>query len=180
MAIILVIFAFLLLKRYIPKRKISIKKYFVSLLVVLCTTILSYKLLYKNEDIYNGVGNTSLINIWIGICQSQIRRLVYPFIYTIKDSTDKKPEDYNENETKNILNKYNYENKFSHIQEQFLNDYDFFDYIIEEYEKSRDDEIPYFNFSVTYQNHGPYNEFEYEGKEYFFDDIGYDNAPITQ
>ena len=298
LAIILVIFVFLLLKRYIPKRKISIKKYFVSLLVVLCTTILSYKLLYKNEDIYNGVGNTSLINIWIGTRQSQIRGLVYPFICTIKDSTDKKPKDYNENKTKNILNKYNYENipdnkkvniisimleayndfskfdtinfnediyknlhdieeksisgnlvttifgggtivterdfltgyykfpdfrtktnsyvwyfkeqgyrteamhpiygafynrtsynpnlgfdiyynyenKFSHIQEQFLNDYDFFDYIIEGYEKSRDDGIPYFNFSVTYQNHGPYNEFEYEGKEYFFDDIGYDNA----
>lgn len=29
--------------------------------------------------------------------------------------------------------------------------------------------MPYFNFSVTYQNHGPYASNNYEGKEYFFD-----------
>ncbi len=49
-----------------------------------------------------------------------------------------------------------YENKYEDIQEEFLDDYEFFDYIIEGYEKSKVEGKPYFHFSVTYQNHGPY------------------------
>ena len=53
-------------------------------------------------------------------------------------------------------NYYNYENKFSSIQESFLEDNEFFDYIIEGYENNKKTNKPYFSFSVTYQNHGPY------------------------
>lgn len=296
LAIILIIIVFFILKRYISKRKIDIKKYFISILLILSIMFLSYKTLYKNEKIYNRVGDTSLINIWISTRQSQIRGLIYPFIYTIEDGFDKEPIGYNEEKAKKVLEEYNYEdipddkkvniisimleayndfskfdifdfkediygdfhdiqnksisgnlvttifgggtivternfltgyynfpnfraktnsyvwyfkeqgyrteamhpiygafynrasynpnlgfdiyynyeNKFSEIQNDFLNDYDFFDYIIEGYELSSDNNIPYFNFSVTYQNHGPYFSGEYEEKEYFIENTGYD------
>lgn len=59
-----------------------------------------------------------------------------------------------------------YENKYEKEQEAFLDDMDFFDYITEDYEKSRDKSEPYFNFSVTYQNHGPYENTKLYDKEY--------------
>ena len=291
LTIIMVIIIFFLLKKYVSKLKINKKKYFVSIFVVVNLMIVTYLSIYKNEEIYDDVGDTSLINVWISTRQSQIRGLVYPFVYSIKDIRDKKPENYNENEIKDVLNKYNYENipdnkkvniisimleayndfskfgtinfnediyknlhdieeksisgnlvttifgggtivternfltgyydfpsfrvntnsyvwyfkeqgyrteamhpiygsfynrasynpnlgfdiyynyenKFSNVQQSFLNDYDFFDYIIDGYNNSKEKNVPYFNFSVTYQNHGPYASNNYEGKEYFFD-----------
>ncbi len=59
-----------------------------------------------------------------------------------------------------------YENKYSQEQEEFFNDYEFYDYIIEDYEDSRDKGQPYFNFTVTYQNHGPYSNEKLTDKEY--------------
>ena len=69
---------------------------------------------------------------------------------------------------------YNYDNYFKKIDTEKVGDKKFFDEIIKNYEKYRDKNIPYFNFSVTYQNHGPYNsEDEYE-REYFFEQGTYD------
>lgn len=51
-----------------------------------------------------------------------------------------------------------YENKYKDIQEEFLDDIDFFDYILEGYEENKDRGMPYFHFSTTYQNHGPYSD----------------------
>lgn len=60
-----------------------------------------------------------------------------------------------------------YENKFGSIPENsletplycdMLSDYDFFNYIIEGYENAASENKKYFNFSVTYQNHGAYLE----------------------
>ncbi|MDD2518922.1 MAG: LTA synthase family protein, partial [Bacilli bacterium] len=51
-----------------------------------------------------------------------------------------------------------YENKYNKINNNFLKDDEFFDYIIQGYEENSKSEKPYFNFSVTYQNHGPYDE----------------------
>ena len=57
------------------------------------------------------------------------------------------------------------ENKYGEIPKEekevetyhgLLSDWDFFDYIIEGYEKALAKNQKYFNFSVTYQNHGPY------------------------
>ncbi len=50
-----------------------------------------------------------------------------------------------------------YENKYKDIQEQPLKDWEFFDYIIQGYEDNKESNKPYINFSVTYQNHGPYS-----------------------
>ncbi len=59
-----------------------------------------------------------------------------------------------------------YENKYENKEENILDDKEFFDYIISDYEKSREKDEPYFNFSVTYQNHGPYSEKKETDKEY--------------
>ncbi len=295
LTIIGIIIIFFLLKQYVPKLKINKKKYFVSILVVVNIMIVTYLTIYKNNEVYDSVGDTSLINVWISTRQSQIRGLVYPFIHSIDDARDKSPEGYQEQNVKSILEKYtnydipedkkinvisimleayndfskfgifefnediyanlhdiqeksisgklvttifgggtivternfltgyydfpsfrtntnsyvwyfkkqgyrteamhpiygsfynrasynpnlgfdiyyNYENKFSDIQKEFLDDNDFFDYIIEGYNDSKEKGVPYFNFSVTYQNHGPYTGDEYEGKEYFFTNKNY-------
>lgn len=49
-----------------------------------------------------------------------------------------------------------YENKYKDISEEFFDDYEFFDYIIEGFEKAKKDNKFYFHHSTTYQNHGPY------------------------
>lgn len=71
-----------------------------------------------------------------------------------------------------------YENKYEEVQEDYLEDYDFFDYIIEGYENSKKENKPYFNFSVTYQNHGPYStqkltDNEYIKRESHYDEVNY-------
>lgn len=59
-----------------------------------------------------------------------------------------------------------YENKYQDIDEDFLDDKDFFKYIIEGYENSKKEDKPYFHFSTTYQNHGPYSLEELTDYEY--------------
>lgn len=78
----------------------------------------------------------------------------------------------NINENLGFQNFEYYENTYADIAENeverdlyhgLLSDYDFFDYIIDGYEDTVREEKKYFNFSVTYQNHGPYsNEKETE------------------
>ena len=296
LAIILMIPTVIILKKYIPKMIINIKKQIVAILLIIVLMLCLYKFILTDATIYNSVGDTSLINIWITTRQYQIRGLVYPFIYTIEDGKYEAPEGYNENEAKSALERYTYENidenkkvnviaimleayndfskfnaidfnediyknfhdiqkksisgnllttifgggtvvternfitgfdihptyrkatnsyvwyfkeqgyrteamhpmygafynrasinpnlgfdnyfyyenKFADIQSDFMQDYDFFDYIIEGYNNAKSDNIPYFNFSVTYQNHGPYYDKSYIGKEYFFDNNNYD------
>ena len=67
-----------------------------------------------------------------------------------------------------------YENKYKAIQEEALMDWEFFDYIIEGYEESKKEGKPYLNFSVTYQNHGPYSAEELTAKEYLKYKSSYD------
>lgn len=69
-----------------------------------------------------------------------------------------------------------YENKYKNIRETFFKDMEFFDFIIEGYEKSKGDNTPYFNFTVTYQNHGPYSSEKYTDKEYLIKKSHYDEA----
>ena len=72
-------------------------------------------------------------------------------------------------------NYLNYENKFSHIQSGFMNDHDFYKYIIEGLENANKKGKKYFNFSVTYQNHGPYSTDKID--KYYIKNKGYsDNA----
>lgn len=63
----------------------------------------------------------------------------------------------NVNEFLGFDNFDHYDNKFSYIQNEYLTDSEFFEYIIKGYENSVSEGIPYFHFSTTYQNHGPYS-----------------------
>ncbi len=293
--IIISIVIFFYLKRYVKKIKLNIKKHLLAITLTIVLITSSYATIYQNQEVYNSVGNTDLINIWITTRQYQIRGLLYPFVYTIKDAIDVKPDNYDAKKAKEILDKYTYEdlednkkvniisimleayndfskfgvidfnediyakfheiedksisgslvttifgggtivterdfltgyynhppyrkltnsypwyfkeqgykveamhpaygafynrasvdinlgfdkyyyceNTFCNEQEGFLNDNDFFDYIIEGYENSKKEGKPYFNFSVTYQNHGPYYSENYSEKEFFFDNKGY-------
>lgn len=69
-----------------------------------------------------------------------------------------------------------YENKYKEIQEEFFNDIEFFDFIIEGYENSKSKGMPYFNFTVTYQNHGPYPAEKHTHVEYLKKKPNYDEA----
>ena len=78
------------------------------------------------------------------------------------------------------FDKYDYyENKYASISEEFLQDVDFFDYIIEGYEASKSNDTPYFNFSVTYQNHGPYDENSYEENQFVAKKENYDETTFN-
>lgn len=68
-----------------------------------------------------------------------------------------------------------YENKYSEMIESgeieetffgFLYDTDFFTQIAEGFEQNKQRNMPYFNFSVTYQNHGPYSSERLTETEY--------------
>lgn len=289
-AIILTVILTIFLEKIFGKSKFNIVKQLTCVFVTILLSFISYSSIYKNQEIYDSVGNKNIINVYIGTRNYQIRGLIYPFIYTLEDGIDKAPDNYNKKEIEDILNTYeyenipnekkvnviaimleayndfskfkkidftediykdfhqiqkkslhgnlvttifgggtiiternfltgyynlfdfrkktnsyvwyfkeqgyrteamhpiygafynrasynpnlgfdeyyNYENKFSKIQYDFMQDEDFFKYIIEGYEKSKEDDVPYFNFSVTYQNHGPYSSENYDDKEYYF------------
>ncbi len=66
-------------------------------------------------------------------------------------------------------NKYKFADKSALKTELYhglLGDNDFFDYIIEGYEKAVKNDKLYFNFSVTYQNHGPYASVKESDEQY--------------
>ncbi len=71
-----------------------------------------------------------------------------------------------------------YENKYSKVSEEYLQDIDFFNYIIEGY-KTNKGKSPYFNFSVTYQNHGPYDENYYEENQFITREKNYDDIAFN-
>lgn len=64
----------------------------------------------------------------------------------------------NENEYIGFDQYDHFDNKYNEVQETPLMDMRFFDFIIEGFENSKKNKVPYFNFSVTYQNHGPYSD----------------------
>lgn len=274
------IIATIILKKIYKKLDIK-NKYSIMLSIILVfISVGVYSTYYTKEDIYNSVGDVTDINVWIATRQSQIRGLIYPLIYSVKEFSYQAPEGYNEKEAKNILSKYsysdiedeqkvniiavmleayndfskfdsipftrdvyakfheiqkksisgslvvdifgggtvtterefltgfkhlpsfrkttysyatyfkeqgylteamhpiygafynrntinhnlgfdeyyNYDNYFSNINSSFLGDIEFFDYIIDGLKSANAKGNKYFNFSVTYQNHGPYSD----------------------
>lgn len=69
-----------------------------------------------------------------------------------------------------------YDNKYGQIQTAYLPDNEFFDYIIEGYKNSVKDNQPYFNFTVTYQNHGPYSAEKFTDSQFLKKKDNYDEA----
>ncbi len=273
-------------------RVFKLKWYFrlFAIIPITLTLFLGYKYFYSQEDIYSKLGDKSIINIWIATRQYQIRGMIYPFVYTIKDVVSTIPEGYTLEKAENILKSYTYEsipedkkvniiaimfeafndfskfkeiefktdiykkfhsiqnesisgtivtqifgggtivsernfltgyyrfptfrkstnsyvwyfkeqgyntdamhpaygafynrtsantnlgfdnyyncsNRYNLIQEEIMwDDHYFLDDIISQYEQNKKTNKPYFNFSVTYQNHGPYTSDKYDGKPYY-------------
>lgn len=69
-----------------------------------------------------------------------------------------------------------YDNKYKFKEESNLEDWYFFDSIIEGYENNKAENKPYFHFSVTYQNHGPYSDEKYVEEEYLKKESNYDEG----
>jgi len=100
----------LLLKKYYKKLN---TKWFINIPVVIVLLIfsgVSYQKTYTNATLYNSVGNKSNINIWISTRQSQVRGLIYPFIYSSTELITTKPDNYSKKEAEEILSRYKYEN----------------------------------------------------------------------
>lgn len=82
----------------------------------------------------------------------------------------------NGNEYLGFDNFDHYDNKYQEVQEDYLKDIDFFDFIIKGHENSVKKGIPYFNFTVTYQNHGPYSDEKIIEEEYLKRKENYNEA----
>lgn len=107
MILALALFTFLIGKFF--KYKIDSKKIrIISLSAVLIVSIIIFKSFYFSAKIYNKVGDKSNINIWIKSEQFQVRGFVYPFIYSIKDAKDIKPEGYNKKAAMELLSTKEY------------------------------------------------------------------------
>ena len=82
----------------------------------------------------------------------------------------------NVNEYMGFDNFDHYDNKYGAIQGDYLMDMEFFDYVIEGFEASKKDKTPYFHFSVTYQNHGPYSDERESKTDYLVRKDNYNDA----
>ena len=279
-AIVIGIILITIISKKLITYKINSNKIRISFLILtVIAGVLVSTGFYFNQDLYDYVGDKSLINIWSQTQQFQSKGFIYPFIYSVTNVQDRKLEGYDEDRAKELLAERNYndipndqkvnviaimlesyndftkfdgvdldidayenfhklqeesysgrlidnvfgggtintewsfltgynshpkyvkdtnsfvhyfkeqgyrtdamhpnygwfynrrnvneyigfdnydyyENKYEAIQKEFLDDYDFFDFIINGYEDSKSNGEPYFNFSVTYQNHGPYS-----------------------
>lgn len=80
--------------------------------------------------------------------------------------------DYYENTYEEMIERGDFDDTFF----GFLTDMDFFEQIILGYEANKERDMPYFNFSVTYQNHGPYSSESTVENEYLKWQDGYNEA----
>lgn len=80
--------------------------------------------------------------------------------------------DYYENTYEEMIERGDFNDTFF----GFLTDMDFFEQIILGYEANKERDMPYFNFSVTYQNHGPYSSESTVENEYLKWQDGYNEA----
>ncbi|MEA4919793.1 MAG: LTA synthase family protein [Clostridiaceae bacterium] len=71
-------------------------------------------------------------------------------------------------------NYYFFEDRYEVESDALMHDSEFFDDILSLYESNKKSGQPYFNFSVTYQNHGPYeDDFLYDEDNLFVEKSGY-------
>lgn len=109
MILALALFTFLIGKFF--KYKIDSKKIrIISISAVIIVSIIIFKSFYFSAKIYDKVGDKSNINIWIKSEQFQVRGFVYPFIYSMKDAKDIKPEGYNKKAAMELLSTKEYKN----------------------------------------------------------------------
>src|SRR5699024_6977937 len=111
---------------------------------------------YHNHPRYKGLTNSF---VWYMHEQGYKTEAMHPITGSCYDRR-------NGNEYIGFENFDYYENKYEAIQEEPLMDMAFFEYIIQGYEDSISKERPYFHYTITYQNHGPYSDKKARENEY--------------
>ena len=114
--IIMIIFLIgiaIILNKFFKYKIDSKKTRIISLFILTIASIVIFKGFYFNSETYAEVGDKSTINVWIESQQFQSKGFVYPFIYSIPNSIDKKPESYNDKKAKEEL----YKNIYKDIPE---------------------------------------------------------------
>lgn len=111
---------------------------------------------YHNHPSYKGLTNSF---VWYMHEQGYKTEAMHPITGSFYDRR-------NGNEYIGFENFDYYENKYEAIQEEPLMDMAFFEYIIQGYEDSISEGRPYFHYTITYQNHGPYSDEKAREEEY--------------
>jgi phosphoglycerol transferase MdoB-like AlkP superfamily enzyme len=99
------------LAKVLFRGKIQTIKYRLIGIVVLFTLIItSYNFIFTNGKIYAATENLGLINQWSSTQVYISKGFLYPFIFSIQSSKEKKPDGYNEKEAKERIRSYGYSN----------------------------------------------------------------------
>lgn len=108
--IILVFLAFMMYLLYLclKKSNISLKiRMALNAIVIICSSIFISQVVF-DTDLYESLGNESIINKWSQSQQYQIRGFVYPFLYSYTYSIESEPDGYNPVLAEQTLKKYTY------------------------------------------------------------------------
>ena len=108
--LILGIAIFIVIRKKKLKNNINLNLRIMFLITVFLGTIFVLKFVYFNKNLYNSIGNQTIVNKWIYTRQSQVKGLIYPFIYSITEDNYKVPSGYKKEKAINILNNYEDEN----------------------------------------------------------------------
>lgn len=103
--IIVIVSLFINKKSYI---KLKAKALIITAIII--GSLICHCCLYENQQIYNNIGDKSLINIWIGSEQYRVRGFIYSFVRSIAENNFKKPEKYSSAKAKKNLDKFLYSN----------------------------------------------------------------------
>lgn len=117
---------------------------------------------YSNTDFYRATNS----HVWYMKEQGYTTETMHPITGSFYNRR-------NVNEFLGFDNFDHYDNRFRYVQEPYLSDSAFFDVIIESFENSVAAGNPYFHFSTTYQNHGPYDTEAITTEEYLINQEGY-------
>ena len=100
--LVLIVIVLAIIARGKPTGKLRI-----SCIIVCLALLVPMKIAYTDENIYtNKTENMKYINEWSATEAYISKGFVYPFIYSIKEAIKQPPENYNEKETKAIIESY--------------------------------------------------------------------------
>lgn len=98
------VFAAAMVKRRIRSCRLRL----AGIAILILVGVFSFNNIYMSDHVYSATKNYDMINKWSATEVYISRGFVYPFIYSIKSSVDKKPEGYDEKEAEDLLYSYGY------------------------------------------------------------------------
>ncbi|MDD2435153.1 MAG: LTA synthase family protein, partial [Bacilli bacterium] len=111
MIVIFIIYILItIILRFIKTNKLKPRLKIFLLAIILFTSLLSYNNIYLNDELYDKLGDSLIVNQMSQIQSFSNKGFVYQFIYSGKKNIYPAPLDYNEQEVINYLNSFNYYN----------------------------------------------------------------------